>query len=153
MSGVEFCGEEFQPRERVNRMRSLHLAKLARDGARVEADKAGEAVMNNMAALYDLVEHVLRPEDFDRFMALCDEHGVDDAGLYEFTGKMIGAAAERPTERPSASSDGPSTAPESSGSRLVELATERFPGRPDLQMAATANARASQAERELWAVS
>lgn len=145
---VEFKGEEFQPRERVNRMRSLALAKLARDSAKVDAEKAGEAIMNNMAALYDLVEHVLRPEDFDRFMALCDEHGVDDADLYEFTGKMIGAAGERPTARLSDSSDGPSTSPETSGSRLVELATERFPGRPDLQMAATANERA-----DLWAVS
>lgn len=136
---VEFKGATFEPRERVNRMRSLHLAKLARDGGKADPEKAGEAVMNNMAALYDLVEHVLRPEDFDRFMALCDEHGVDDAALYEFTGKMIGAAAERPTERPSASSDGPSTTPESSGSRLEKLASEKFAGRPDMYLAATAS--------------
>lgn len=146
---VEFKGEEFEPRERVNRMRSLHLAKLARDGAKAAAEDAGAAVMQNMAALYDLVEHVLRPEDFERFMELCDREGVDDGDLYTFTGKMIGAAAERPTERSSDSSDGPSTTPESSGTRLEKLAMERFPGRPDMQMAATAVERASEADGDL----
>jgi hypothetical protein len=149
MTAVEFKGQEFEPREHVNRMRSLHLAKLARDGAKVDDDKAGEAVMQNMAALYELVEHVLRPEDFGRFMDLCDSEGVDDGELYTFTGKMIGVAAERPTERSSDSSDGPSTTPESSGSRLVELATERFPGRPDMQMAATAVERMSESDGDL----
>ena len=154
---VEFKGEEFEPRDRVNRMRSLALAKLARDGAKVDEKDAGQAVMANMAALYELVEHVLRPEDFERFMDLCDREGAEDSDLYEFTGKMIGAAAGRPTERPSDSSGGPSTTPVSSESRAEALVTERFPGRPDLQMAALAAQRGDSEETakvlDLWAAS
>jgi hypothetical protein len=149
MTAVDFKGEKFEPREHVNSMRSLHLAKLARDGAKANEYKAGEAVMQNMAALYDLVEHVLQAEDFGRFMDLCDREGVDNGELYTFTGQMIAAVSERPTERSSDSSDGPGTTPESSGSRLVELATERFPGRPDMQMAATAVERMSESDGDL----
>jgi hypothetical protein len=145
MTAVEFGGEEFLPREKTNRMRSLYLAKLARDGSSLkEGDEAvGEAVMSNMAALYDLVEHVLRPEDFDRFMAAADRAGADDTELYTFTAKMIAAAAERPTVLPADSSAGPSPMPVNSVSRLEELASERFAGRPDLYLAATASERAT----------
>jgi hypothetical protein len=92
---------------------------------------------NRMRTLY-LAK--LRPEDFERFMELADKTGSDDAELYEFTGKMIAAVAERPTTQPIDSSDGPSTAPESSVSRLEEVASERFAGRPDMYLAATATA-------------
>jgi hypothetical protein len=140
MTAVEFHGEFFEPREKTNRMRTLYLAKIARDGGRLKEDDpaAGSYLMNNMAALYDLVEHVLRPEDFERFMELADRVGTDDVELYEFTGKMIAAVAERPTTRPVDSSPGLSTVPESSVSRLEELASERFVGRPDMYLAATA---------------
>jgi hypothetical protein len=132
----------FEPRDRTNRMRSLYLAKIVRDGAKVKDGdpNAGQLVMNNMAALYDLVEHVLRPEDFERFMEVADREGATDSDLYEFTGRMIGAVADRPTVRPVDSSDGPSTEPVSSVSRLEELASVKFAGRPDMYLAATATA-------------
>ena len=142
MTAVVFAGESFEPRDKTNRMRSLYLAKLARDGAALENDDeaASTAIMSNMAALYELVEHVLRPEDFDRFMAAADREGADDSDLYTFTAKMIAAAAERPTVRPAVSSAGPSTVPESSGSRLEKLASEKFAGRPDMYLAAVQTA-------------
>lgn len=151
---VEFKGAEFEPRGNTNRMRSLYLAKLARDGQKriekAERDNdtslLGSLIMDQQAALYEHVQHVLRPEDFDRFMELCDEHGVNDSELYTFTAQMMGLAAERPTGQPTVSSDGPSSTPESSGSRLEQLATVRHPGRPDLVWAATASERMSDAE-------
>lgn len=162
---VEFKGEEFAPKGAVNRMRTLYLAKVARDNQkrltdaekRGDTDAAGEAMMHINAALYDLVQSVLRPDDFERFMAACDEQGVDDAELYAFAGQMMGAAAERPTERSSDSSAGPSTTPVSSESRAEALVTERFVGRPDMQMAALANQRADEQETakvlDLWQAS
>lgn len=149
MSGsVAFKGEEFAPREKVNQMRVMALAAMAQD-------EASGAVMNQWAALYKTVEHLLRAEDFARFMAACDREGVDIGELYDFVGKMLGALAERPTVQPSDSSAGPSSTPVSSGSRLEELATERYPGRPDLVMAATAQDRTDDAETakvlDLWA--
>jgi hypothetical protein len=147
-AAVAFKGEEFAPREKVNHMRIMALASMAQD-------EAGGAVMNQWAALYKTVEHILRAEDFDRFMAACDREGVDIGELYEFVGKMLGALAERPTVQPSASSAGPSPAPENSATRLETLATERYPGRPDLVMAATAQERVSVEETaqvlDLWA--
>lgn len=139
---VEFKGELFEPRDKTNRMRTLYLAKIARDASKVKEGGEGNVLMQNMAALYDLVEHVLRPEDFERFMEVADREGTDDVELYEFTGKMIAAVAERPTTRPVDSSPGPSTAPESSVSRLEELASAKFAGRPDMYLAATAAATA-----------
>lgn len=155
MSVVEFKGEEFEPKGAVNRMRTLYLSKVARDNQkRLQAaersqdnEAVGEAMMHINAALYDLIQSVLRPDDFDRFMATCDEQGVTDQELYAFAGEMMGAAAARPTEQPTDSSDGPSTTKESSASRLEVLATERFPGRPDLVMAATAVERVDE---DLW---
>jgi hypothetical protein len=134
MSGsVAFKGEEFAPREKVNQMRVMRLAALAR----AEADGA---VMDQWAALYETVEHLLRADDFARFMDACDREGVDIGELYEFVGKMLGALSDRPTVRPVDSSPGPSTAPESSESRLEELASIKFAGRPDMYLAATATA-------------
>ena len=133
MTAVEFKGAQFAPRDKVNQMRVMRLAALARA-------EANGTVMDQWAALYETVEHLLRAEDFDAFMAACDREGVDISELYEFVGKMLGALADRPTMRPADSSPGQSTAPESSATRLEELASVKFVGRPDLYLAATATA-------------
>ena len=133
MTTVEFKGEQFAPRDKVNQMRVMRLAALAR----AEADGT---VMDQWAALYETVEHLLRTEDFDRFMGACDREGVEIGELYTFVGQMLGALAGRPTVRPVDSSPGPSIEPESSASRLEELASVKFVGRPDMYLAATATA-------------
>jgi hypothetical protein len=129
MTAVEFKGEEFTPRANTNQMRVLQLAKAA-------TQQEGGAVVNVWAAQYDVLEGLLAAEDFERFMSVCDREGATDGELYEFIAKMIGAAAQRPTVQPSDSSPGPSPIPATSDGRLEELATERFPGRPDLVLAA-----------------
>ena len=133
MTVVEFYGESFEVPEKINHRRVLRLAKFASGGA--DSDNLAA-----MGALDDLLTQCIRPEDSERFDALCDRVGTTAEDLMTFTGKMIGAIAERPIGQPQLSSDGPSPVPVSSGSRLEALATERWPGRPDLQVAATRTA-------------
>lgn len=127
MAAVEFKGQSFQVPEKINERRLLRLAKFASAGA--DSDN-----MAAMGALDDLLNQCVRPEDQKRFDDLCEEEGVSTIQLFEFTAKMIGALAERPTAQPSVSSPGPSSTPPSSESNSVDLAMEKFVGRPDLQM-------------------
>ena len=130
MTAIEFFGESFEAPEKINHRRLLRIAKFA--GAGADSDN-----LSAMGALDDLITQCVRPEDVKRFDELCDRVGTNAQDLMTFTGKMIGAIAERPTGQPQLSSDGPSPVPASSGSRLEALVTERWPGRPDLQVAAT----------------
>ena len=127
---IEFFGEKFEVPEKINHRRVLRLAKFALAGSDSDSLAA-------MGAMDDLLTQCVRPEDEERFDALCDREGTTAADLMEFTGKAIAEISERPTARPAPSSAGPTPTPESSGSRLEVLASERWSGRPDLQRAAT----------------
>ena len=127
---IEFFGEKFEVPEKINHRRVLRLAKFASAGS----DSSNLAAMG---ALDDLLTQCVRPEDAERFDALCDREGTTAADLMEFTGKVLAELSERPTALPAPSSAGPTPTPESSGSRLEALASERWSGRPDLQRAAT----------------
>lgn len=130
MTAVEFFGESFEVPEKINHRRVLRLAKYASAGA--DSDNLAA-----MGALDDLLVQCVRPEDTARFDALCDREGTTSEDLMRFTGQVIGSIAERPTAQPAPSSDGPTPVQESSGSRLEELASARWSGRPDLLRAAT----------------
>ena len=130
---IEFFGEEFEVPEKLNHRRVLRLAKFASAGSDTDNLAA-------MGALDDLLTQCVRPEDAVRFDALCDREGTTSEDLMRFTGQVIAELAERPTAQPALSSDGPTPTPESSGSRLEVLASERWSGRPDLQRAATQTA-------------
>jgi hypothetical protein len=134
MSAVDFLGESFEISERVNERRMLRLMRLARSGADSDnADAMGE--FDEMLSLC-----FASKDEEKRFDAACDRDGVTTEQLFEFVGKVIAARAERPTARPSDSSTGPSSTPKTSESRAVQLASERFPGRPDLQVLASRSA-------------
>ena len=130
---IEFFGEEFEVPEKLNHRRVLRLAKFASAGSDTDNLAA-------MGALDDLLTQCVRPEDAARFDALCDREGTTSEDLMRFTGQVIAELSERPTAQPAPSSDGPTPTPESSGSRLEVLASERWSGRPDLQRAATQTA-------------
>ena len=127
---IEFYGEQFEVPDKVNHRLVLRLAKFASAGS----DTGNLAAMG---ALDDLLTRCIRPEDAERFDALCDREGTTGEELMLFTGRVIAELSERPTAQPAPSSAGLTPTPESSGSRLEVLASERWSGRPDLQRAAT----------------
>ena len=127
---IEFFGEKFEVPEKINHRRVLRLAKFASAGS--DSDNLAA-----MGALDDLLTQCVRPEDAERFDTLCDREGTTSEDLMKFTGQVIAEISERPTALPAPSSAGLSPIPESSGSRLEALASERWSGRPDLQRAAT----------------
>lgn len=87
-----------------------------------------------LAGLNDLVDTCLLPSDMDRFDAVCDRECPSYEQLAAFVASVVRAISERPTKRPSDSSDGsPSTEPVStvvSSSPVIR----RLQGRPDLQL-------------------
>lgn len=130
---VPFLGEEFDVPAKINTRRLLRMAKFASSGADSDSLAA-------MGALDDLITQCVRPEDAERFDKLCDEHGASAEQLFQFTAAVIGAIGEVGPTQQAVSSDGPTPDPESSASRLEELALERWSGRPDLMIAATRSA-------------
>lgn len=120
---VEFFGERFAVPARMNarlKTRFFALAAEGGEGAEVDASKQSEAAI----LLEKMVQQSVRPEDRKRFDDLCDREMPSDEELMQFLVDVMSAAAERPTGRPSDSSDGQtSTAPKSA----TELASSDAP--------------------------
>lgn len=123
---VEFFGERFNIREKINSRRIGKFAQLAAKGDMPE--------MQAMAAINDLVDACLRPEDVQRFDAVCDRHDPDFEQLAQFVADVIEVMTQRPTSRPSDSSAGPQTIEPSSTAVSSSPVINRLEGRPDLQL-------------------
>lgn len=126
---VEFFGEAFLAPERINTRRLLRFSAMADRGLDTD-DTAG------MAALDGLIDQCLRPEDIDRFDEVCDRERPSAEELMEFVAKMMTAITDRPTRRPSDSSDGPSTIEPKSTDDSFGRVMRHLDGRPDLQLIA-----------------
>ena len=123
---VPFLGDTFTPRDQLNSRRLGKFAQLANKGDMPE--------MVAMAAINDLIDGVLRPEDMDRFDALCDLHNPDYEALAAFIADVLETMTARPTSRPSVSSDGPTITAAKSTDDSFSRAVEVTRGRPDLQL-------------------
>ncbi len=106
-------------------------------------DNSAEAAVQVKEAL----RITLHPEDFDPFWvaSLANRQTTTDLmGLFEAILKAVAETeSERPTGRPSVSSDGPGVILPSSVSPPADPAMERFAGRPDQQAAVLMMRRAS----------
>lgn len=108
------------PREQVPRVFDVdgveftctgQLSKLdVSEFARLAAAGTDSVTPAGVAILADIFRSLLG-SDYERFRTHCREHGTDDGTLLEIIGDLISEMAERPTSRPSDSSDGPPTAP------------------------------------------
>lgn len=109
-------------------MALMRFAQIAKRGA--DSDD-----MDGLAALRDLLDAVLNPEDLPRFDRVADEHDAGGDDLMAVATECIKVISERPTSRPSDSSDGPQTTSGSSaaGSSSPVTVLERK-GRPDLAL-------------------
>jgi hypothetical protein len=74
-------------------------------------DKLGsideEDVAAGFQAMRNLLTGVIHPDDYDTFWRTARANRQTVKDLMEVAAAVIGSAADRPTERPSASSDGP----------------------------------------------
>lgn len=142
MADVDFAGESFRTADRIGVMPLMRFAKVAQAG--VDANE-----MAGLAAMYDLLEQCIDPADWLRFQAHADKVRADGDELMAVVKAVIEALSDRPTSRPSDSSDGPSTTSTSSladSSSQVIVDFERK-GRPQLaaQVLLAQQARASRA--------
>ena len=101
----ELDGVEFEAEGTISTMDLAEFARLATQGV-----DSGSA--KGIAILADVYLSLLGEKTYERFRAHCREHGTDGGVLVEILGGMIAEAADRPTSRPSDSSDGPPSDPD-----------------------------------------
>jgi hypothetical protein len=128
MTTVEFYGEQFRIADRIGLMPMMRFAKAAKSG--VDSND-----LDGLAAMYDLLEQCLADDEWPRFEKHADRHRADGDELMEIVSKVFEVLSERPTQRPSDSSDGPSTTTSSSTAGSSSRALRQLDGRPDLQVA------------------
>lgn len=102
-----FYGEVFAMRDRVGLMTLMQFAAVAVKGVEV-----GD--MEGLLAVHRMLEDVLVPEDWSRFQDHARAVAASEDDLLAVVRKAMTAISARPTERPSDSSDGPSSTTESS---------------------------------------
>jgi hypothetical protein len=124
---VEFGGETFTTADRIGLMPLMRFAKVAKAGV-------DSASMEGLAAMYDMLEQCIAPQDWPRFVEAANRTHADGDELMAVVARVFEVLTERPTSRPSDSSDGPSTTPRASEGGLSSRVAERLEGRPDLQL-------------------
>lgn len=102
----ELDGVEFEAEGNISTMDLAEFARLATSGV-----DSGSA--KGIAILADVYLSLLGETTYERFREHCRKHGTDGGVLVEILGGMISEAADRPTSRPSDSSDGPTSDPDS----------------------------------------
>ncbi len=134
MRSVDFFGETIRLAEEPSQTAMMDFAEVA----------SGElSPLEAMAATKTVIKACVHPDDWQRFWSLARKHNADtERDLMPVVVAVFEMETDRPTQRPSDSSDGPRpTAPSSTaGSSLLE---ERLRARPDL-MVIVEDAQAAQ---------
>lgn len=99
---ISFAGEEFHVAERIGLMPLMRFAHLASAGVDSED-------MEALAAMYDLLEQCVANGEWQRFQRAATRTRADGEALMKVVQDAIAVLSERPTGRPSDSSDGPTT--------------------------------------------
>ena len=97
---VRFMGEEFAASFPVPPMALMEFASIAQG----DVDSSD---IQGLAAMFDLLESVIEPEDWARFRRHAKKSRASDKDLMTLVRKVITGQTDRPTSRPSDSSDGP----------------------------------------------
>lgn len=128
----EFFGETFDLPERFNMRLFTRFGTLAQKGM-------DSSDIESVAMIDRLIDQSVRPEDVARFDEVCDRERPDFEELMEFVMGVVAEVTERPTKRPSDSSDGPTSTKDSSSdvSSLPVIARLEQSGRPDLALMVT----------------
>ncbi len=126
---VAFAGERFEVADRIGLMPLMRFAKFAQRG--VDSNE-----MEGLAAMYDLLEQCIAPDDWRRFEDHADKQRVDGEELMSVVRDVIELLSSRPTRRPSDSSDGPLIMSENSADDSSQQVIDQLErrGRPDLAL-------------------
>jgi len=140
---VEFHGRRFAVRERMSLLPMMKFATIAKrqkaQAGRPDAASTGQQEMEALAALYELLEQCITPEDFPAFydhaLTVCASQEdlmqlVADAGRAAQSGE---AREPRPTQPSSASPPGRSTTAPSSAAASSSPAASVPQGSYDVQ--------------------
>jgi hypothetical protein len=127
---LEFEGASFAVASKVGLMPLLRFAHLSKQG--VDAND-----MDGMSAIYDLLRSVIADEDWGRFENHASVVRADGDDLMGVVSQAIELISERPTVRPSESSDGSAITSVSSvvdsSSRVIRRLEQE--GRPSIALA------------------
>jgi hypothetical protein len=126
---VEFAGERFRTRKKIGAIALLRFAHVANKGT-------DSASLEGLAAMYELLEAVIAKDEWVRFQQHAADAEADDTQLMKVVADVTEMLAKRPTERPSDSSDGPTSTPQNSEDDSSSRTIRRFEqeGRPDLAL-------------------
>lgn len=123
---VAFHGEDFEVPAAIPQIALMRFAEVAVRGV-------STMEMEGLAAMYVLLKACFPPEDWPRFEALATAQNASHEDLWQVVQDVLATVSERPTERPSDSSDGPAdTSPRSeddSSSQVIRQLEAK--GRPD----------------------
>ena len=106
-ASVTFKGEQFRVSDSIALMALIKFAHVAKGGA-------DSSEMDGLAAMYDLLETTIHEDEWDRFQTHAIKTRATDKDLMMLVRKVIRGETERPTSRPSDSSDGPEAVAENS---------------------------------------
>lgn len=125
---IEFYDETFTLADEVSEIALMEFAEAASDG--VDGD-----TMEGLAAMWRLVKECVAPADLKRFRTVARKNRAGSADLVQVIEATFTEVAERPTSRPSVSSDGPVRIGRKSESSSDDKVSEALSGRPDLLLA------------------
>ena len=94
-----FYGVEFHARNRIGLMALVQFAHISKQGLQVDDIDA-------LDAMHGLIRQCVIPEDWQSFLAVCDEHSPDADTIFGVVKVVISAAADRPSLRLSDSPPG-----------------------------------------------
>lgn len=128
MAELTFQGETFG-------LEDSYAAMVIADAA-TEASAGG---VSELVAFRNILQHLILPEEWDRFHALCVSSRANEQALLKAVQDAVEAINERPTELPSDSSDGHESTPARSegDSSLRVIGRLEGKGRPDLALQVT----------------
>ena len=124
---IQALGETFTVAERIGLMPLMRFAKVAKGGA-------DSADLDGLAAMYDLLQQCIAEQDWARFEEAADRTRAGDEELMDVVKRVFEVLSERPTQRPSVSSDGPTSVEPISTPVSSSPVLDRLAGRPDLQL-------------------
>lgn len=129
---VTWQGETYQVADKVGDMALMRFAKVADQG--IDSNE-----MRGLAAMYDILEACLTPDDWRRFEAHALRVRAQSDEIMELVKETYEALSGRPTRRPTNSSAGPQPTQENSGadsfSPVMRVIDSIPPNRPDLKLA------------------
>lgn len=123
---VTAMGETFTLNSDISEVALMEFAVASDDG------EDGDT-MKGLASVWRFVNACIADDDRGRFVALARRKNAKAADLMPVIHAVFGLTTERPTARPSDSSDGPTDTGQSSEPNSDVKVSGRFDGRPDLR--------------------